>query len=206
MFGRRAVGLVKQGTGVESSLELPAYEAEEVRQSQAEAEEHNRAVVQLAESVRDSGRDVADAPPGAAASILLHHQSLLRVKRCLLTYQHERSRRIRALRWRLGTKFLPPSIASGLSASESRFLDQYDAALREYFRSATYGLNLNLSLDPSPPRERRVEVRVLQRNGPVATADGEIRLEPGSLHLLWREDAQWLQARGLVEPSDATGS
>jgi hypothetical protein len=47
---------------------------------------------------------------------------------------------------------------------------------------------------------------VLQRNGPVATADGEIRLEPGSLHLLWREDAQWLQARGLVEPSDASGS
>lgn len=205
-FAKQAASLAQQMADVEASDELPAYESEAVRQAHAEAGEHNQAVLQLAEAVNSAGHTVSDAPNGAACSILLHHHALLRIKRCLLVYQNERSRHIRALRWRLGSKFLPNKVAAGLSASESKFLDEYDAALRVYTREATGSLGLSLSLDPSPPRERRVEVRVLKRTGPIATADGELRLEPGSLHLIWREDAQYLQARGLVQPSDASGS
>lgn len=189
---------------VSGSCEGAWMQADEVRKVQAEAEEHNRAILQLAGAVQEAGHGVDDAPPGAAASILMHHEALLRNKRCLLAYQNERCKRIRTMRWRLGSKFFSESALGSMSAAERRFLDDYDEALRGFMQSATGGLQLSLSLDPSPPAEHKVEVRVLKPFGKVATADGEVRLEPGSLHFLWREDAQWLQARGIAVISDSS--
>jgi GINS complex subunit 1 len=61
------------------------------------------------------------------------------------------------------------------------------------------GLDLNLTLDPGPPKEQRVEVRVLADAGSVWTRDGEVHLAARSTHLMWRDEAQPLIAEGLLE-------
>jgi GINS complex subunit 1 len=61
------------------------------------------------------------------------------------------------------------------------------------------GVDLNLQLDPSPPKQHKIEVRVLTDVGSMWFRDGEVHLAARSTHLLWRDEAQALIAEGLVE-------
>ena len=53
--------------------------------------------------------------------------------------------------------------------------------------------------DPSPPKQQKVEVRVLVDFGSFWTRDGEVLLAARSTHLLWRDEAQPLIAEGVLE-------
>ncbi len=53
--------------------------------------------------------------------------------------------------------------------------------------------------DPSPPKQQKVEVRVLTEFGSFWTRDGEVHLHAHSTHLLWRDEAQPLIAEGVLE-------
>jgi len=60
-------------------------------------------------------------------------------------------------------------------------------------------MNLVLTLDPSPPKQHKVEVRVLKDAGSLWTRDGEVHLAARSMHLMWRDEAQPLIAEGVLE-------
>ena len=61
---------------------------------------------------------------------------------------------------------------------------------------------MNLTLDPAPPRDHKVQVRVLEEYGEVVTRDGAVDLRKNTVHLLWRDDAQPLIAEGVLEKLD----
>ena len=61
------------------------------------------------------------------------------------------------------------------------------------------GVGLNLTLDPSPPKAQKVEVRCLVDAGTVYTRDGEITLRARSVHYMWRDEAQPLIAEGVLQ-------
>jgi hypothetical protein len=61
------------------------------------------------------------------------------------------------------------------------------------------GVGLNLTLDPSPPKGQKVEVRCLVDAGTIYTRDGEITLRARSVHYMWRDEAQPLIAEGVLQ-------
>ena len=108
--------------------------------------------------------------------------------------------RIRALRWTVGSG-LPEDLSSALSPAERDFFRSYSALLGTYMGGRT-GVGLNLTLDPSPPKAQKLEVRCLRDYGAVFTRDGEVSLSAGSVYYLWRDEAQPLIAEGVLEKMD----
>lgn len=196
-FGRRAAELVREVRFAEPGL-VPPHNDELVRGVLEETREHFLAIHSTARALQEAGYELETAPPKQATAIIVHHESVLRNKRMLLAYEHERMRRIKALRWQLGKKALPGHAKAALSPSEAEFLTMYDANLRAYMGRAS-GVGLNLALDPVPPRTSKVEVRVLKSYGKIATVDGDVDLGEGTCHLLWRDEAQALVAEGVLE-------
>jgi GINS complex subunit 1 len=64
------------------------------------------------------------------------------------------------------------------------------------------GVGLNLTLDPTPPRDHKVQVRVLEDYGEIVTRDGTVDLSKNTVHLLWRDEAQPLITEGVLEKLD----
>ena len=179
---------------------IPPYNDELARAVVDEAQEHHRSILRLIGDIQKTGASLDEAKPDDAASILVHHQAVLRNKRALLVYLNERMRRVRALRWEVGTG-LPEMVAENLSHSERAFFTQYAALVNKY-QGRRGGVGLNLTLDPSPPRDHKVQVRVLEEYGEVVTRDGAVDLRKNTVHLLWRDDAQPLIAEGVLEKLD----
>ena len=137
-----------------------------------------------------------------------------------LRRRNARMARVKALRWSVGAN-LPEELLAPLSPSECDFFKSYSRRASSRLNSpksriralylthrplrllGTYmgrtGINLNLTLDPSPPKQHKIEVRVLQDIGSMWFRDGEVHLAARSTHLLWRDEAQALIAEGLVE-------
>lgn len=56
-----------------------------------------------------------------------------------------------------------------------------------------------MTQDMLPPKDHKVEVRVLSDYGELFSRDGPLILSRNTVHFLWREDAQPLIAEGIVE-------
>ena len=110
---------------------IPPYNDELARAVVDEAQEHHRSILRLIGDIQKTGASLDEAKPDDAASILVHHQAVLRNKRALLVYLNERMRRVRALRWEVGTG-LPEVVAENLSHSERSFFTQYAALVNKY--------------------------------------------------------------------------
>ena len=124
----------------------------------------------------------------------------MRNKRALLVYLNERMSRVRNLRWEIGTG-LPEHVAENLSHSERSFFTQYAALVNKY-QGRRGGVGLNLTLDPHPPRDFKVQVKVLEDYGEIVTKDGTVDLQKNTVHLMWRDEAQPLIAEGVLEKLD----
>ena len=156
--------------------------------------------MKLIGDIQRSGASLEEAKPDDAASILVHHQAVLRNKRALLVYLNERMSRVRALRWEVGTA-LPEVVGENMSPSERSFFTQYSALVNKY-QGRRGGVGLNLTLDPTPPRDHKVQVRVLEDYGEIVTRDGTVDLSKNTVHLLWRDEAQPLITEGVLEKLD----
>ena len=120
-FGGKGASLVLDIAQSEKGT-IPPYNDELVRSVVDESQEHHRSILKLIADIQASGASLEDAKPDDAASILVHHQAVLRNKRALLVYLNERMRRVRALRWEVGTA-LPDVVGENLSHSERAFFD-----------------------------------------------------------------------------------
>ena len=69
--------------------------------------------------------------------------------------------------------------------------------------SASNGTRMNrdarATQDMLPPKDHKVEVRVLSDYGELFSRDGPLILSRNTVHFMWREDAQPLIAEGIVE-------
>jgi GINS complex subunit 1 len=198
-FGAKGASLVLDITQSEKGT-IPPYNDETVRAVVEESQEHHRSILKLIGDIQRSGASLEEAKPDDAASILVHHQAVLRNKRALLVYLNERMSRVRALRWEVGTA-LPEVVGENMSPSERSFFTQYSALVNKY-QGRRGGVGLNLTLDPTPPRDHKVQVRVLEDYGEIVTRDGTVDLSKNTVHLLWRDEAQPLITEGVLEKLD----
>ena len=179
---------------------IPPYNDELARAVVDESQEHHRSILKLIGDIQKTGASLDEARPDDAASILVHHQAVLRNKRALLVYLNERMSRVRNLRWEIGTG-LPEHVAENLSHSERSFFTQYATLVNKY-QGRRGGVGLNLTLDPHPPRDFKVQVKVLEDYGEIVTKDGTVDLQKNTVHLMWRDEAQPLIAEGVLEKLD----
>ena len=88
-FGAKGASLVLDIAQSEKGT-IPPYNDETVRAVVEESQEHHRSILKLIGDIQRSGASLEEAKPDDAASILVHHQAVLRNKRALLavSYTH----------------------------------------------------------------------------------------------------------------------
>jgi len=90
-------------------------------------------------------------------SLHFRHTALLRNKRCVLAYLYHRIKRLRQLRWELGS-ILPTEITANLLNAEVQWFQNYNKSLATYMRSIGDDHGLNLTVNMNPPKTLYVEV------------------------------------------------
>ena len=124
---------------------------------------------------------VADLPDATKASLVVHHQRVLRNKECALFYLRERLEVLTRLRCEAGSN-LPRNVRRHCSPQESQFNAAYDQLYQDFCRASR--------LDPrdslKPPRDLYVEVRVrehdiFQRDGDDLHCEVPIRISQAAL-------------------------
>ncbi|CAI9103376.1 OLC1v1001842C3 [Oldenlandia corymbosa var. corymbosa] len=126
---------------------------------------------------------------------LIHHLSLLRNKRCLMTYLYNRAEIIRKLGWTVDKVALPEEIETKLSSSEKEYFKNHGATLQSYISE----LDLELAVDMVPPKDPLIKVRVLEEIGNVALSDQSAHLACQAIVFLKRTDAEQYIAQGSME-------
>lgn len=90
-------------------------------------------------------------------SVQLRHIALTRNKRCILAYIYNRMRKLRELRWEMGS-ILPAEINSNLLNAEVQWFQSYNKSLATYMRSLGEDHGFNLTANMLPPKTPYVEV------------------------------------------------
>jgi GINS complex subunit 1 len=141
----------------------------------------------------DSRPEQVDEPM-FSTGILVRHEALKRNKQIVLVYLNERLKKIRKLRWEMGSVSGP--LKSCLSDEEDEFLRTYSGLLNTYQSS----LGVDLTTDIAPPRDLFIEVLVLQDCGEIVTDTGaSVILSKNTTHLMRRADAEPLIKRGFLQ-------
>lgn len=96
-------------------------------------------------------------------SVQLRHIALTRNKRCVLAYIYNRMRKLRELRWELGS-ILPPEVNSNLLNAEVQWFQSYSKSLATYMRSLGEDQGFNLTSNMLPPKTPYVEVNKFRPN------------------------------------------
>lgn len=90
-----------------------------------------------------------------------------------------------------------------LSPAEIEVKEAYENLLRMYFGHDANGIQMDLTLETTPPQDVNVQVRVLRDHGEVLLSIGKVNLANGSVHLLPRDEAEPLLTRGVLEVLEA---
>ncbi|OAD62406.1 DNA replication complex GINS protein PSF1, partial [Eufriesea mexicana] len=132
-------------------------------------------------------------------SVQLRHIALTRNKRCVLAYIYNRMRKLRELRWELGS-ILPAEINSNLLNAEVQWFQSYNKCLATYMRSLGDDHGFNLTANILPPKTPYVEVKCVVDFGKLELEDGQIiLLKKNTYHLLPRTICEPLIRQGILE-------
>ncbi|KAJ9527221.1 hypothetical protein QJQ45_025502 [Haematococcus lacustris] len=206
-FGQRGVSLLKEIVNHEPDT-LSAYNEEVVRLVLSEVHEHEaqvRHIVSLsAQQQADTNEEEAGASahfdnPADSVALVIHHESMIRNKRLLLSYMLQRMDRLKTVRWK--HRQLPGSVSEACSPQEREFYRAYDKLLTKYM-SHHEGVGHDLTLECQPPRDNAVHVRVLKDAGVRLFSFGRLALHEGALIKLPVDEAEPLIAAGLVHLHD----
>ncbi|KAF2071576.1 hypothetical protein CYY_007109 [Polysphondylium violaceum] len=188
MFTEKAIELLRELKRTDSLL---AYGDTSIKRT---VEEINALHKELIETISEHLED--KKTPYILSHSAVFQLSILRNKRCILAYLMERLNRIREYRWNSGTSLLSTDLKENLSPNESKFFADYDRLLTDY--NAKIGLDL--TMDPQPPKELFIEVRVLKELGQVVLNSGiTVNLHLNTTHFLRRSDVSNLIAQGSLE-------
>lgn len=184
--GEAATELVR---GLKRNAWLPPYDSANMREV---VQEIAKTTQLIHETLQDHNYEVDE--PAVACGLLVHHESLMRDKRCALAYLNERMRRIVRAWWEVGT-VIPDEFRANLSPQEKAYFEGYDQLVSNYMND----MDVLLTSDQVPPKELFVEVRALQDVGEVMTESGVVNLKRNTAHLVRRSDAELLVRQGLVK-------
>ncbi|XP_066583325.1 DNA replication complex GINS protein PSF1-like [Prorops nasuta] len=133
------------------------------------------------------------------SSVRFRHTALLRNKRCVLAYLYNRMKRLRQMRWEIGS-ILPPEISTNLLSSEIQWFNNYNKILATYMRSIGDNHGLNLTANMTPPKSLYIEVKCLSDFGKLEIENGQtITLKKNTYHLLPRAMCEPLIRQGILE-------
>ncbi|XP_002982392.2 DNA replication complex GINS protein PSF1 [Selaginella moellendorffii] len=193
MFGRKGAQLCVELLHTEED-QLSRFNNDLFEQVLNETSEHFEQLEARLTKMHEEGLDAQTTKNADFYGGLTHHTSILRNKRCLLAYIYHRAQTVQRLRWQLGA-VLPDDIQSKLSYSENNYFKQYSDSLGVYMSS----IDLDLSVDLSPPKDPYIQVKVLENVGNVYLDDQSTSLLRNSIHLIKRSEAEPLISQGLLE-------
>ncbi|KAK9806721.1 hypothetical protein WJX72_000554 [[Myrmecia] bisecta] len=213
MFGKRAAELLREVAFCQPDT-LPPWNDELIRQVLEEVSEHNNMMKRIFRDVNKReavkfaarGEGTEDEFPGVdwsqqpdeAAAVIVHHESILRNKRLLMTYVKERADRIKSLRWR--GRSIPEHILPQLSPTEVQYFKTYDRLLTKYMRKGSTGIGMDLTLDARPPGDPNLQVRVVKDYGEMMFSSGRFILRRNMVLFLPRHEVESLVREGVLEP------
>ncbi|KAJ7951880.1 DNA replication complex GINS protein PSF1-like [Quillaja saponaria] len=195
MYGRKACQLVKELASGEKG-QLTLFNIDLIDQVIAECSQHHLELQSLIRKMQEQGLDVQTSRNADHYGALIHHLALVRNKRCLMAYVHNRAEVIQSLIWKVGP-ILPQQIEERLSHSEEEYFKKHSSALKSYMSR----LELDLTVDMVPPKDPYIQVRVIDDigEGIVLSDDKTANFAPHSMHFLKRTDAEQFISRGLME-------
>ncbi|KAA0058768.1 putative DNA replication complex GINS protein PSF1 [Cucumis melo var. makuwa] len=196
MYGRKACQLVTELASGEKG-QLTHFNSDLFEQVISECQQHHLELQSLIRKVQEEGLDLQTTKNEDHFGALIHHLALVRNKRCLMAYVHNRAETIRSLIWKLLGSMIPPEIQEKLSNSEEEYFKKHSARLKEYMSK----LELDLTVDMVPPKDPYIQVRVLDDigEGIVLSDDKTANFALHSIHFLKRTDAEQYISRGLME-------
>ncbi|KAJ8673326.1 hypothetical protein QAD02_004588 [Eretmocerus hayati] len=188
MFGKDAVKLIQE---LDQTEDIKPFNEAIFRQVMEE--------IQLL--YEENSKDVATITEDNTAprnTVLVRHYAMARNKRCLLAYIYHRMRRLRQVRWELGS-ILPQEISTCLLSSEIQWFQSYNRSLATYMRSIGDS-GLNIMNDVHPPKSLYIEVKCIQDYGKFEFDDGQVvNLTENTYHLLPRSQCEPLIRQGILE-------
>ncbi|XP_058109385.1 uncharacterized protein LOC131252729 isoform X1 [Magnolia sinica] len=193
MYGRRGARLLREIACGETG-QLTAFNNDMFDQVIKECNEHQFQLQSLMRKIQEEGLDIQTARNADHFGAVVHHLSLIRNKRCLMSYMYNRTEIIRSLRWKVGP-VLPQEIQEKFNYSEEEYFKNHSAALESYMSE----LDVDLTVDMVPPKDPYIQVRVLDDIGEVLLGDQSASLVRHSVHSLKRTDAEPFISQGLME-------
>ncbi|XP_029175868.1 DNA replication complex GINS protein PSF1-like isoform X2 [Nylanderia fulva] len=182
MFGKEAIKLI---TELDMYEDIRPFNEQVMRQVFEEMQSLYEANLVDSNAIQNEGNNEL------LPSVHFRHTALLRNKRCILAYLFHRIRRLRQMRWELGS-ILPTEITANLLNAEVQWFQNYNKSLATYMRSigddqSGEMIGLNLTVNMSPPKMLYVEVKCLTDFGKLELDNGEIiTLKKNTYHLLPR--------------------
>ncbi|XP_062089818.1 uncharacterized protein LOC133796356 [Humulus lupulus] len=195
MYGRKACQLVREFSAGEKG-QLTPFNSNLFDQVIAECSQHYLELQALIRKMQEKELDVQTTKNEDHYGSLVHHLSLVRNKRCLMSYIYNRAEIMRNLIWKVGS-VLPQEIQEKLSHNEQKYFKKHSASLDTYMSK----IELGLAVDMVPPKDPYIKVRVLDDIGEgILLSDNKTaNFTPHSMHFLKRIDAEQFISRGLME-------
>ncbi|KAH0938762.1 hypothetical protein HID58_006223 [Brassica napus] len=190
MYGRKGYQLVKDFASGEKG-QLKPFNSKLFDETIEESRQNQRLIQSLMRKMEQEGLDVQNNRNADYYGALVHHLSLIRNKRCLMAYVHNRADIVRDLGWRVGLE-LPPEIQEKLTTLEKEYFKNHSAAIKSYMGKA--GIDLNV--DMVPPKDPYIKVRVVgDIDDGIVMSDKTTNFARHSMHFLKRTDAEPYIAR-----------
>ncbi|KAI3716283.1 hypothetical protein L6452_23511 [Arctium lappa] len=193
MYGRKACQLVKEFVSSDSG-QLIVFNNDLFAQVIEECDGHLLQLQALLRKMQVEGSDNQTTKNADHFGALVHHLSLVRNKRCLMAYVHNRAEVIQNLGWTI-ERVLPEEIEEKLNSSEKEYFKNHSATLQSYMSD----LDLDLAVDMVPPKDPYIKVRVLEEIGNVVLSDQLANLARHAILFLRRTDAEQYISQGLME-------
>lgn len=193
MYGRKAVELLQELASGEKE-QFARFNNDLVEQVLEECNEHHFQLETRLRKIQEEDLDVETTRNQDHFGAVVHHLSLMRNKRCLMSYMYNRAQKIQSLRWKLGS-VLPEEIQMKLSYSEKEYFKSYSEILGSHMSE----LDLDLTVDMIPPKDPYIKVRVVDDIGEVLLDDQSTSLIRNSMHLMKRTEAESFVSQGLME-------
>ncbi|KAJ0231020.1 Partner of SLD five 1 [Hirschfeldia incana] len=198
MYGRKGYQLVKDFASGEKG-QLKPFNSKLFDETIEECEQNHHLIQSLMRKMQRQGLEVPNNRNADHYGALVHHLSLIRNKRCLMSYVHNRAEIVRDLAWRVGLElpYLPPEILEKLTTLEKEYFKNHSVAITSYMGKA--GIELNV--DMVPPKDPYIKVRVvgdIDDQG-IMMNDKATNFARHSMHFLKRTDAEPYIARGQME-------
>ncbi|EGC29815.1 hypothetical protein DICPUDRAFT_84206 [Dictyostelium purpureum] len=188
MFTKSAIELVKE---IRQTDSIPHYNDTNIKLA---INEINVLYEELLQVLMANGNEKSQ--PYYLSNSMTYFSVIYRDKRCVLAYLNERLKRIKEYRWSSGNGLLPDQLKEKLSQDEIQFFSDYDKNLTDY----NIKVGLDLTVDPQPPKDLYVEVRVIKELGQVVLNSGAtVTLNLNTTHFLKRSDVSNLISQGSLE-------